>query len=65
MHMNHGPDFWKYYRTLHAEVKALQRAKYFGDGMTTSVPEIATFHYSQVSGQMVLYYMTVLKRTER
>lgn len=30
--MNHGPDFWSYYRTLKREVYALQRANYFGDG---------------------------------
>jgi hypothetical protein len=36
--MNHGPEFWAYYRRLKREVYALQRAKYFGDGQDLSLP---------------------------
>lgn len=31
--MHHGPSFWAYYHELKREVQALQRAKYFGDGV--------------------------------
>jgi DNA-dependent metalloprotease WSS1 len=33
LHMHHGPSFWAYYHELKREVQALQRAKYFGDGV--------------------------------
>jgi hypothetical protein len=46
LHMHHGPSFWAYYHELKREVQALQRAKYFGDGMYYHTLQIKTDPHS-------------------